>query len=307
MSKIECSVVIPVFNSQDCLQELFIKIKNVFIELKLSYEIIFVNDSSIDDSWSVIKKLALHDKNVKGICFRKNFGQDNALMAGLKLSNGNYVIIMDDDLQHDPCYIPELLDEISKGFDVVYAKYFIKKQKVWKNIGSWFNDKAANIILKKPNDVYLSPYKIIEKGIVKDICKYNGAYPYVDGLLFNTTNCFSYIGIEHKERFKGKSNYTFWRSFRVWSHLATSFSIFPLRLASVLGLISSFIGILTALIFFVEKIINPFQPTGWASTIISILVLGGIQLFSIGILGEYIGRTYLNINKKPQYTIKEVI
>ena len=212
-------------------------------------------------------------------------------------------------MQHDPVYIPDLLEKINSGFDVVYAHYRLKKQKAWKNWGSWANGKVAEFLLKKPPEVYLSPYKILSQDIVRELTLYEGPYPYLDGLIFSITARISQIFIEHRKRYEGKSNYTFWKSLKVLSSLTTSFSVVPLRLVSVLGFFSSFMGCLMGLIFVVYKLFGPEMPnsvTGWTSIIVSVLIIGGVHLLTLGMIGEYIGRMYLNINRKPQYAVREV-
>jgi len=300
------SVVIPVYNSQDGLEELTSQLSKVLDELKNPYQIVLVNDFSPDQSWDIIKQVSLKNKNILGISLRKNFGQDSAIMAGLAHATGKYIIIMDDDLQHDPVYIPDLLKEIEKGCDVVYANYEVKKQTLWKNFGSWLNGKFATLVIRKPPGVYLSPFKIIRFEVAQEILKYQGAYPYVEGLLFRVTSRFSQIPIEHRERYKGKSNFTFLKSLWIWSNLVTNFSVLPLRLATLLGFATAFLGFFLSITFFFYKLIFPETPVGWTSTILVILTLGGIQLFSAGVMGEYIGRTFLNINREPQYVVAEL-
>lgn len=257
---LDLSIVIPVYNSRDCLPNLVRQINSVLAQMSCSYEIIMVNDSSRDNSWNVIQQLASNDTHIRGFSLRKNFGQDSALMAGLNNMRGRYAVIMDDDLQHDPSFIPALLDEIEKGYDVVYGKYTQKKQAIWKNVGSWINGKAATALLKKPNHVYLSPYKIIASSVVKEICKYEGAYPYIDGLLFRVTDRFSQVNIEHHKRFAGKGNFTLIKSVLLFSNLATNFSVLPLRLATFCGLFTSACGIILALAMFMYRILNPGWP-----------------------------------------------
>lgn len=304
---IRCSVVVPVYNSEDCLEELSRRIDGVMRGINGSYELVLVDDHSRDNSWRKIGELAGRNPSIIGISFRKNFGQDNALMAGIRSARGRYIIIMDDDLQHDPAYIPELMAEIEKGHDVVYARYAVKKQKAWKNLGSWFNGRVAEKVLGKPRNVYLSPYKIIRSEVAKEICTYEGPYPYIDGLLFRVTGNFSQIDVEHRDRFRGTSTYSFWKSVAVWSYLATNFSILPLRLATITGLFTALSGAGLGLFFLVERLLHPqFHPAGWASLIVSVLTFGGIQLISIGLVGEYIGRAYLNINRQPQYVIRDI-
>jgi glycosyltransferase involved in cell wall biosynthesis len=139
--------------------------------------------------------------------------------------------------------------------------------------------------------------------VAEAICTYEGPYPYIDGLLFRVTSSFSQIDIKHRERLKGRSSYTFWKSFTVWSYLITNFSIIPLRLASLIGIISACLGMVLGAIFFFERIHHPDNPAGWASLIVSLLTFGGLQLISVGIVGEYVGRVYLNINRRPQYVV----
>ena len=172
------SVVVPVFNSADCLPELTRRIHRA---LQDNYELILVNDHSSDNSWEVICSLFREYKTVAGVNLRINSGQDNALMAGLQQTRGDFVVIMDDDLQHAPEDIFQLYDQCLGGYDVCYADFSKKKQAWWKNLGSWFNGKMGEFILNKPRHIYLSPFKIIRKEVVKEIYRYNGPYPYIDG------------------------------------------------------------------------------------------------------------------------------
>ena len=176
MCDIQISVVIPVYNSQECVPELVHRLTHVLENLGKSYEIILVDDCSSDNSWKEIVRSSEIYEPICGINLRRNFGQDNAIMAGLNYSLGDVVVIMDDDLQHDPDDMDTLLAPLEKGYDICYA-FFDRKNQSWsKNLGSWFNDKVANIILKKPKEVYLSPYKAITRGIINEIIKYDGPY-----------------------------------------------------------------------------------------------------------------------------------
>lgn len=304
MSNVEVSVIIPVYNSEDCLDELAKRLTDVLDNSGKTYEIVLVNDCSPDNSWKKITELCETYDRLKGINLRRNFGQDSAIMAGLNYSSGESVIIMDDDLQHDPADIPSLLSGLEKGYDVCYAHFSSKKQSWLKNFGSWFNDKVANVILKKPKEVYLSPYKAMKRGVVDEIVKYDGPHPYVDGLLFRVTRNIIQVTVQHHERYAGEGNYNLRRSIKVWLRLATSFSVTPLRIATFLGFISSSIGFILALSFIVWHFIGVGAPTGWASLIVVVLFLGGIQLVTIGIIGEYVGRLFLHYSKEPQFIIK---
>lgn len=301
------SVVVPVYNSENCLGELVRRLTDEFTRNGMSHEMILVNDGSRDGSWAKITELAARYDTVRGINLRMNFGQDCALMAGLRSAAGKTVVIMDDDLQHDPADVEKLVQIVESGFDVGYARFPRKRQALWKNLGSWVNDKAANIVLRKPHDIYLSPYKAIAGEVVQEILKYDGPYPYVDGLIFRVTNRIAQIDVEHHSRYAGRSNYNIARSIMVWLRLATSFSLAPLRLATWLGLGFAGIGLLLALFYMIEKLLTPDEPLGWASLIVSILVLGGVQLACLGLIGEYLGRVFIHLNRQPQFVVRDTV
>ncbi|MGB9595521.1 MAG: glycosyltransferase [Candidatus Poribacteria bacterium] len=306
MADVDISVVIPVYRSQDCLDELAKRLTNVLENISKTYEIVLVNDCSPDDSWKKIVELCeIYDK-IKGINLRRNFGQDCAIMAGLNNSSGKIVIIMDDDLQHDPADIPTLINGLN-DYDVCYALFRSKKQSWFKNFGSWFNGKVAEIVIKKPKEIYLSPFKAVKCEVIDEVIKYDGPYPYIDGLIFRTTRKINQVEVEHHKRYAGKGNYNLIKSIRIWMRLATNFSIFPLRVASVLGLVSSMLSFLFALYLIILYLIGIHGPLGWASLIVTVLFIGGVQLIAIGTVGEYIGRLFIYNSKAPQFVIKDII
>jgi polyisoprenyl-phosphate glycosyltransferase len=307
----DLSIVVPVYRSQDCLPALVSAIEQALVPAGRTYEVVLVNDCSPDQSWQIIRALCRQHANVVGVDLRRNFGQDNAILTGLRLARGRFIAIMDDDLQHHPRDLPRLLDKIEEGYDVVYADFRVKRQKAWKNLGSWFNGKVAEWVINKPKEIYLSPYKVIDREVAEMICKYDGPSPYVDGLLFQVTSRITQIPVEHHGRFAGQSTYTFWGSVRVWARLAFSFSVAPLRLVTWFGFSFAFLGLLLTLVVIGYRLFFPedFPPAavGWASLMVALLLLGGIQMVFFGILGEYTGQTYLRINNKPQAAIREVI
>lgn len=299
----EISVVIPVYNSEGNLIELEKQLQDALREY--SYEVIFVNDYSKDKSWQEILSLCQQNNCITGINFRKNFGQDNALLAGLRQSVGKYVVIMDDDLQHSPYDIPGLYKTCSEGFDICYADYFQKKQAAWKNLGSALNGTLANILLGKAHDIYLSPFKIIRGSVVRNI-QFNGAFPYIDGILLELTHNVTSIKVEHHARHSGKSNYNLFRSISVFLKTLTSFSVIPLRVSAFLGFIIAILGFCLGIYYLIEYFMYD-TVEGWTTLIIVLLIVGGLMLISIGLVGEYLGRLYLTVNNKPQYSISEIV
>jgi len=302
----QLSIVVPVYNSAECLPELARRMQQDLHGQFETYELILVNDDSPDTSWAVIAGLADEYPFITGVHLRRNVGQDNALMAGLHYATGAIVVIMDDDLQHDPSDIPFLYEELQKGYDVVYANFEEKRQALWKNLGSWFNDRVAILVLGKPKHIYMSPYKAIRREVVEEIIRYDGPYSYVDGIIFTITSSIGQIPATHHSRFAGVSNYNLLKSIRVWLKLATSFSVFPLRIATFTGGIIALLSFIMAAYFVLDALLWEQMPAGWPSLIVTVFFLGGIQLMGIGAVGEYIGRLFITQNKRPQFTVKQV-
>lgn len=301
----EISVVIPVYKSEKCIPELTKQISDALKDF--NWELILVNDCSPDNSWAEIKKLVAENNNIAGINLRKNGGQDLAILAGLNHAKGKWIVIMDDDLQHSPYDIPKLYAQAQKGFDVVYADFKQKKQKLWKNLGSWLNGKVSEITLGKPKGIYLSPFKIISSSVVKEMCKLNNLFPYIDGLIFQVTKNITQINIEHHKREYGKSNFTLVKSMQVFFRMMFGFSTFPLNFATYIGFFSSTMGFVLAIYFLVKFLLGLEPLTGWTSLIMVILILGGLILLALGIIGKYVGQMYLTINNSPKYIVKETV
>ena len=303
------SIVIPVYNSEKTIEEVVNEIEIAVSKLSSKYdlEIILVNDYSKDNSLQVCKNICQHKSFVKLISFSKNFGQHNALMAGIKIASGDYIISMDDDLQTPPDEMSKLIDELERNnYDVVFAKYKTENKSIFRIFGGFVNDLMANALVEKPKSITINSYFIMKKYIADEIIKYGHAYPYMGGLIFRVTQNVGNILIEHRDRKIGKSNYTLKKLLQLWFNGFTSFSVKPLRISSVFGLFFSITGFVYLLIIIIRKIINPGIPAGWTSIMAAIIFFGGIQLLSIGLLGEYIGRVFLSINKKPQYVVKEI-
>lgn len=299
----EISIVIPVYNSHECVAELSRQIKDALKGIE--YEQIMVNDCSRDSSWEEICKEAQNNPNLLGINLRKNGGQDSAILTGLNYAKGKWVVIMDDDLQHSPYDIPKLYEEAKRGFDVVYANFEHKEQKLWKNLGSWFNGKISEFAIQKPKGIYLSPFKIVSAGVVAEMVKFNNLYPYIDGLIFQVTRSITQIDIEHHKRELGKSNYNLIKSIRVFLRMLYGFSTVPLRISSFVGGISAFAGFILALYYLFEYATGRADVTGWTTLVVLLLIIGGLILLALGIVGRYLGQVYLTVNNVPKFIVKE--
>lgn len=294
------SIVIPVYRSEESLPVLLQRINAALTGSE--HEVILVDDCSPDRSWEVIKDLNRRHHGVMGLSLRMNVGQDSALMAGLRASTGDFVVLMDDDLQHAPEDIPRLIASIGDG-DICYASYAQKEQAAWKNLGSWLNGKMAEWFLGKPRGLYLSPFKIMCRGLVDEVCRYEGAYPYVDGLILRATSRIKQIEVRHHERFFGRGNYGLVKSLRVAVRHMTGFSVHPLRLAAIVGAWISAFGFGLLFYYIVSFFWHQDTPAGWTTLVTLVLCLNGATLLSLGLVGEYVGRSYLTINQKPQYSV----
>jgi len=303
MSKI--SIIIPVFNSEKTIVKLVSKLIDNITNFDL--EIILINDKSKDNSEeSCVVLYEKYPKIVKFYSLAKNVGEHNAVMAGLNNVTGDYTIIMDDDFQNPVSEVVKLIEySLANNFDVIYTFYDKKNHSFWRNIGSKFNDKMANLIIKKPKNLYLSSFKSISKFCVEQIIKYDLPFPYIDGLILQTTDNIGKIKVKHSERKEGKSQYTFIKLISLWLNMFTNFSVLPLRFATLLGFVFSIIAFLIGIAGIIIKFTEPSLPMGYASLIVSISLFSGIQLIAIGMVGEYVGRIFLSINKQPQYSIKQ--
>ena len=304
--KLSLTIVIPVYNSEDTIGKLTDHLINSLSgDYKL--EIVLVNDCSKDNSEKVC--IDLHEKYksiVKFYSLSKNVGEHNAVMAGLNHTTGDFIVIMDDDFQNPISEVIKLVQYAKENsFDVVYTFYDRKQHHFFRNLGSKFNDKIANIMLKKPKNLYLSSFKLINKFLVKEIIKYDLPFPYIDGLILRTTSNIGKIQVHHQERNIGRSGYTVMKLISLWLNMFTNFSILPLRVSIYIGFAFAIFGLIFGVYTVLEKLSNPSLPIGFAALAVSVFVFAGVQLISIGMIGEYIGRIFLSQNKRPQFTIKK--
>jgi glycosyltransferase involved in cell wall biosynthesis len=300
------SIVVPVYRGASTIGKLVAELSRLTPAGGL--EIILVNDGSPDNSDEVCRAL-LETATVPltYIEHARNFGEHNAVMTGLRHARGAYVITMDDDLQNPPEEVIRLFDHARGGdWDVVYTRYDVKQHAGWRNLGSRFANKVADVLLDKPKGMYLSSFRCMAALVVREVTQYNGPYPYIDGLIMQVTRRIDSIEVRHLPRIEGRSNYNLTRLVRLWLNLATSFSLAPLRLAVFAGAMMAALGVIGAVATIVEALFLSETPTGWASTMVVLLLVGGVQSMILGVLGEYVGRTFLTANGKPQGSVRTI-
>lgn len=300
------SIVIPVYNGAATIGTLV----DALAELKIEggHEIVLVNDGSRDDSAAVCRKLAeRRDVPVSFVDLTRNFGEHNAVMAGFNHVRGDFVINMDDDLQNPPSEVIKLYRYTrDNGYDAVYTRYADKKHESWRNLGSRFANWVADQLLDKPKGLYLSSFRCLSAQVVGNVTRYEGPYPYVDGLVMQATQNIGSVEVEHFARIEGRSNYTIGKLIALWMNLFVNFSVVPLRLSVFLGFAMSALGAIGAAWAIIEAI-GGETPQGWASLMVAVMLLSGIQLILLGVVGEYLGRLFITANRKPQFLVRELL
>lgn len=298
----DLSIVIPVYNSERIVPEL---VRRIAQAMTGEYELILVNDGSADRSWPMIEQACDAYPAVRGINLRINTGQHNAIMAGLRAANGARIVVMDDDLQHAPEDIGKLLAKLEEGYDLCYAAFRRPQHALWKTAGSAFRDLTVHALLGMPRGMRISSFKAMSADIAREITRYQGPFPYVDGLALMVTRNVANVELEHHPRLDGTGHYGLRQSLSLWAKVAMNFSVVPLRVASWLGLGFAAFGFLYAVWLVVQQLFfERIEVPGWASLVVAILIIGGVQLLALGAIGEYLGRAYLHMTAKPQYVIK---
>jgi undecaprenyl-phosphate 4-deoxy-4-formamido-L-arabinose transferase len=303
----ELSFVIPVYNGSRTVGAVVERIHDSYRDL--DFEVVLVNDGSQDDSERVCRDL--HRRWPETVVFAhlaRNFGEHNAVLAGMSLSRGAYVAVLDDDGQNPPEEVRRLYERIREGgFDVVYGRYASKRHGFLRNLGSRFNDRVANWMLGKPRELYLSSFKILDRFLVRQITRYEGAFPYIDGLILRTTRNVGQVDVEHRERTTAASNYDLRRLFLLWLNMFLNFSITPLRLSALLGVVTSLASVLLLVAIVIDKLyVNPEVTVGLPTVLVVVVFFAGVQLMILGMVGEYLGRLFLDHSKSPQFVVRYV-
>lgn len=300
--------MIPCYRSEHTLPGVVSEIEEKMKTMsEYEYDIILINDCSPDDTFGTIRGLCENNKRIKGLGFAKNFGQHSALMAGLRYSDGDYVVCLDDDGQTPANEVDKLLEQLEKGYDAVYAKYEHKQHSAFRNMGSKVNELMTRVMLGKPSDLYVSSYFAVKKFVVNDMIRYENSYPYVIGLVLRATKNITNVVVNHREREEGISGYTMKKLLGLWFNGFTAFSVKPLRIATGAGAVSAVSGFLYGLYTIIKRFVNPEVPMGFSSLMAVLVFFGGMIMLMLGMIGEYVGRIYISLNNSPQYVIREKI
>ena len=301
------SFIIPCFGSEKTLESVVGRVCQTMAPLSYEYEIILVNDCSPDKVGEVIERLAEENPRITGVFLARNFGQHAALLAGMRQGKGDYFICLDDDGQTSPEEAPKLIAALEAGYDAAYARYGKKMHSSFRNFGSYLNELMLRVLLGKPKELQVTSYFAAKRFIVQNIICYEGSYPYVIGLLLRATRNIANVDVAHQARLQGRSGYTLVKLISLWMNGFTAFSIIPLRISTVIGIVFACSGFLYGIYTVIKKFLNPNVPMGFSSMMTAIVFIGGMVMMMLGIIGEYVGRIYLGMNRAPQYVVRNII
>ncbi|NVN98748.1 MAG: glycosyltransferase family 2 protein [Geobacteraceae bacterium] len=300
------SIIIPVYNAELTIESLCNTLIDSYSQ-RYVLEIVLVNDNSQDSTDIICRRLQeKFSQVITYIRLARNFGEHNAVMAGLHSAHGDFCVIMDDDFQNPPEEVENLIYAAEQGYDTVYASYSRKNDNILRNLGSFVNDKMANFILRKPADLYLSSFKIMNRFLVNEVIKYTGPDPYIDAIILRSTSNIGSIEVRHDKRRHGHSGYTLKKLISLWGNMVLSYSLIPLRVLGFVGMIMTLIGIFTAGAAMFDQIMpNRVDPSEIETLTAVTSLFRGIQLLAISVVGEYVGRIYLALNSDPQFIVRE--
>lgn len=299
------SVVVPVYNSQGSLPELVSTLARTLEDLGGPFELILVNDGSHDRSWEQVERLAGAHAWVRGINLMRNYGQHNALLCGIRHAHYDTIVTMDDDLQHPPHVIPALLAKLSEGYDVVYGAPREQQHGLWRDIASWITKLALQNAMGARTALNISALRAFRTHLRDAFAHYQNPYVSIDVLLTWGTSRFTSIKVQHNPRAIGRTNYTFGKLVVHALNMITGFSVLPLRFASLMGFTFALFGLLVLVYVVGRYLIQGTSVAGFPFLASTIAIFSGVQLFALGIIGEYLARMHFRLMDRPSYVIRE--
>lgn len=304
------SFVIPCYRSEKTIEKVVEEIRETVAQRKdYDYEVIAVNDCSPDKVYDVLVRLASADKKIKVINFAKNMGKHAAVMAGYACVKGEFIVNLDDDYQSPVNEMWSLIDLVEADkCDCASAEYFVKKESWFKRLGSDLNLHMSEIMLDKPKGLRMENLSVLKSFVVKEMVEYKNPYPYLEGLIFRITNRVMTVQMEQRERADDNiSGFTLRKSVSLILNGLTAFSVKPLRVASICGVVFAIFGFIYGIYTIIHKLINPDIPVGYSSLLAILSFSAGLIMIMLGLIGEYLGRIYICINNSPQYVIRNTI
>lgn len=301
------TVVVPLYRSAATVRPLVEALESLAVEG--GHEIVLVHDGSPDDTLEAARQVVRGARRVpiKLVDHARNFGEHNAVLTGLRHARGRWIVTMDDDLQNPPEEVLRLLAHArSHDLDCVYGRYRTKAHSWFRNLGSRFTNWVSCFVLDKPPGLYLSSFRCLSAFLAREICRHDGPFPYIDGLILQATARIGSVEVRHEPRREGRSGYTLRKLVRLWMSMFINFSVLPLRLATVAGLLLGAAGGVVLVVVLVEYLFFGVPVRGWGSLMAGLAVFSGTQLIMLGLIGEYLGRVFLTLNRRPQAVVRAV-
>jgi glycosyltransferase involved in cell wall biosynthesis len=299
------SAIIPVYNSEATLSQVVERLLTVLSNLKADYEVILVDDCSRDSSWQLVQNLAKQHPQVRGIHMMRNFGQHNALLCGIRAASYEICVTLDDDGQNPPEEIPALVAKLEEGFDVVYGSPRKEQHGLWRDLSSIVMKIVLSNIMGADTARHASPFRAFRTRCREGFANFQGPQVSIEVLLTWGASKFTSIKVDHAERLAGTSNYTFRKLVRLALTMLTGFSVLPLQIASMAGFASFVFGFFVLLYVLIRYMIQPGVVPGFSFLASTIAIFSGVQLFSLGIIGEYLARMHFRVMDKPPYAVAE--
>lgn len=301
------SVVIPCYNSEFTIEKVVDECMEAFDAWEgYECEMVLVNDFSRDNTFAAITRATRKYPNVKGVNLAKNFGQHAAIMAGLQYVQGELVVGMDDDLQNHPSQIKQFLEKVEEGYDVVFGVYKERKFSAFKNFTGAVSQFLLFHLVDRPKDIEMSSFWLARRYVIEEIKNYRGNDAFIQLLFVRTTRNLADIEVDHYEREVGESNYTFWKGLKLFMSFM-NYSTIPLQVATVFGVGFSLAGFIAAIVILIRKLMDPTIQVGWSSLMCIILIVAGITFLMLGIIGEYVGKLIMTMNRTPLYVVRDTL
>jgi len=301
------SVVIPVYGCNSCIVDLYKQLIGTLEKQNTSFEIILVNDACPDGSWKTIRELCHRDSRVKGLNFSRNFGQHSAIFAGLDIAKGDFVVVMDCDLQDDPTQIPQLYEKILQGYDIVLGRRIERRDRWIKRKSSELFYRLLGFLTDSKLDSRIANFGIYRSTVIKAVSSMGDRIRFFPAMVQWVGFSTSFIDIQHSDRHSGASAYSWKKLFQLAGNVILSFSNKPLKIIVGLGFMISIIAMIYSIFVFWKAMMGDISVSGWSSVIISIWFLSGIHMIVVGIVGIYIGKIFDNTKNRPLYIVKETI
>lgn len=301
------SAIIPVYNSQDVVEQTIDAVVDFFEARALRYEVVLVNDGSRDGSWDVLRRKASANPNIVAIRLLKNYGQHNAVFCGLKECSGDYAITLDDDLQNPPAEMEHLIRKASEGYDLVFGRFREKKHSWVRKLGTHVVRELNRRVFNKPPDLVLTNFRIIRRDVIDRMIAYRTAYPYIPGLALMFSGASANVLVEHHERRTGKSNYGFFRILELVTRILFNYSSYPLRFVSGIGVLISVFSFVLAGYYFFHRLVAGGGVPGWTTVVVLLSIFNGLLMLTVSMLGEYTVRLLAQTSSGANYQVSAVI